>query len=1209
MVPSRGRLRAGWLAGLLLVALPLRAGLLPLGELQQLSAGFYHACAVDRAGALYCWGRNQAGELGDGTRAQRDAAVRVAAGGEAYQQVSAGTELSCGLTRAGAVRCWGFAGSGLGDGVSTQSNTPVAVDLGGATAAAVAASHQSACALLGNGTVRCWGANGSGQLGNGDTLAQPLPVSVQGISTATAIAVGAGFDSSDPHACALLGDGGVRCWGGNASGQLGNGSLLPSSTPVAVQGLPGPAQAISLGIRVSCALVSTEVYCWGSNGDAQLGLTANSPARSTTAVRVDGLGGAVAALDAGAVHLCARRSDGGVRCWGNGFQGELGNDRYLFGQLPSHGIDAGAGFAAISAGASYSCGLRDGTAQCWGSAVYGTLGAGDASLVYAPRRLGLAGVGALGESGRYANCVLVAGGVRCWGPNNNGELGLGPNRDGSIERVPVAVPGFGSGNVAVASGEGMVCAIDGMGGLRCAGYAGQPFSDSPASLAAVNFAVAEVSIGRFHQCLRSDAGQVYCWGNNDRGQIGVGGRAFQNDPVQVGGLPTPIVSVAAGSDLAGDLANDSSAHSCAVGSNGTVACWGDNRAGQLGDGTTTLRETPVAVVMLPFAASRVIAGIAHTCALSAAGQVACWGDNSAGQLGDGSTTGSSTPVLVQGLPRPATDLAAGFRRSCALLDDGNVYCWGGGIDPSLDGVIGDGAVQGRLLPQKVAGIEGRALALNTGQSHSCALLDDGDVACWGVNQQGQVGVGGRNYGLPGSVLTDVARPLLVSPSAGGNGPTSAPVLDRSGRFAVFSSSASNLTGGPDGNNASDVFRVDLATGATLRVSVDDAEGEITGAAIEPSVSGDGNLVVFVAADAAVAKLAGEAKAARDLRRKGSGFAVFLRNIQTGRTMRVGAAAGPGAGTAPQIAPDGGSVVYTGETVGGEGVVGQENIFRVALPRVGGEPAPQPRQCLSCQAVDGNGAPQGNSDGASRNATLSEDGRWVAWESAAKNLLAGAPSPCPASQREVFLRNVQTGQTQRVSPPPGTPPSRCGVLGSGKPSLDGSGNRLVFESDIAASSDDRNGVEDIYLVDLAQTQTARLSRDPAAGLDGAARSLAPRLSADGRQVVFVSEAANIEGSEADDNATSDVLVLAIDEGKARRVSSNRRNEQNAGAALRPTISGDGGFVAFDSAAGNLLVDRDSGAALDGNGVSDVFRAVNPFRLPRELTVVFADGFEP
>lgn len=1191
-----------WLAG------AAQASLLPLDDLQQLSAGFNHACAVDSVGELRCWGLNRSGEVGDGTRSQRDSAVLVAANGERFVQVSAGTDLSCALTTAGGVRCWGFAGSGLGDGSTTQSNTPVAVDLDGATATAVAASHQSACALLGSGGVRCWGVNGSGQLGNGNTMAQPLPVAVQGISTATAIAVGAGFDTSDPHACALLGDGSVRCWGGNGSGQLGNGSTLASSTPVNVVGLPGPAQAISVGIRVSCALVSAAVYCWGSNSDAQLGMPANAPATSTTAIEVTGLGGPVAAIDAGAVHLCALRTDGGVRCWGNGFQGELGNDRYLFGQAPTHGIDAGNGFTAISAGANYSCGQRGRQAQCWGSAVAGTLGAGDASLVFAPRRLGLAGVDALGESGRYASCALVSGSVVCWGPNNNGELGLGANRDGSIERVPVAVPGFGTGNVAVASGEGMVCAIDGMGSLRCAGYAGQPFSDTPAALAAVNFAVAEVSIGRFHQCLRSSAGDVYCWGNNDRGQIGVGGRVFQNDPVLVGGLPTPIVSVAAGSDLAGDLVNDSSAHSCAVAGNGAVFCWGDNRAGQLGDGTTTLRETPVAVLMLPFAASRVIAGIAHTCALSAAGQVACWGDNSAGQLGNGSTTGSSTPELVQQLPGVAIDVAAGVRRSCALLADGDVYCWGGGIDASLDGVIGDGSLLGRPLPQKVAGIEGRAVAINTGQSHSCALLDDGDVACWGVNQQGQIGVGGRNYGLPGSVLTDVARPLLVSPSEGGNGATTGAVLDRSGRYAVFASTASNLVGA-DGNGASDVFRVDLQTGDTVRVSVDDAEGEIGGAAIEPSVSADGSLVVFVAPDAAVGKLAGESKSARLQRQKGGGFALFLRNIQTGRTQRVGDAAAPGTGTTPQIAPDGGSVVYTGETLGGEGTVGQENIFRVALPRLGGEPAPQPRECLSCQSVDGNGAPQGNSDGASRNATVSEDGRWVAWESAAKNLLAGAPSPCPAAQREVFLRNVLTGQTRRVSPAAGTPSANCGTLGSGKPSLDGSGNRIAFETDVAASSDDRNGVEDIYLVDLGQAQTARLSRDPVAGLDGAARSLAPRLSGDGRNVVFISEAANIEGSEADNNATSDVLVLAIDEAKARRVSSNRRSEQNGAAALRPAISFDGGFVAFDSAAANLLVDRDSGAAVDANASSDVFRAVNPFRLPRELTVVFADGFEP
>lgn len=209
---------------------------------------------------------------------------------------------------------------------------------------------------------------------------------------------------------------------------------------------------------------------------------------------------------------------------------------------------------------------------------------------------------------------------------------------------------------------------------------------------------------------------------------------------------------------------------------------------------------------------------------------------------------------------------------------------------------------------------------------------------------------------------------------------------------------------------------------------------------------------------------------------------------------------------------------------------------------------------------------------------------------------------------MFLRNVQTGQTQRVSPAAGTAPTSCGALGSGKPSLDGRGLRIAFETDIAANAEDRNGVEDIYLVELAGAQTSRLSRDPVASLDGAARSLAPRLSGDGRHVVFVSEAANIEGSEADNNGTTDVLVLAIDEAKSRRVSSNRRGEQNEAAALRAAISADGAFVAFDSLAANLVLDRDSAAREDTNLASDVFRAANPFRLPRELTVVFDDSFE-
>src|SRR5437773_763631 len=273
------------------------------------AGGGFHACMRLPDGTVQCWGRNNFGQLGNGDGNLADSSVPVAVRGlTTATRVVTGDSHTCALLGDGTVQCWGVGDSGQrGDGTFNNISTvPVAV-VGLSNAVAVAARGYHSCALLGDGTVRCWGRNADGQLGDG-TVADPAtgppgsstPVQVSGITGAAAVIAG-GY-----HTCALFADGTAQCWGRNDDGQLGDGTFTRSSTPVRVGGVTG-AVAVSAGILHTCALLANgTVKCWGAvgNGFGQLGNGATTG--SSTPVTVTGTGvvwtssnGAVATIDAG----------------------------------------------------------------------------------------------------------------------------------------------------------------------------------------------------------------------------------------------------------------------------------------------------------------------------------------------------------------------------------------------------------------------------------------------------------------------------------------------------------------------------------------------------------------------------------------------------------------------------------------------------------------------------------------------------------------------------------------------------------------------------------------------------------------------------------------------------------------------------------------------------------------------------------------------
>jgi alpha-tubulin suppressor-like RCC1 family protein len=230
-----------------------------------IAAGDLHTCALDTAGAAWCWGEGSNGRLGDGTNT--DALLPVAvAGGHTFSAISAGSAHTCGLATDGRIFCWGSNNGGrLGDGTGTDQLAPSPVASGATTFTAMSAGGGHTCAVATTGTAFCWGLGAGGTLGNGATANQPTPVAVSGTLTFDSIAVGSA------HSCGIVTGGQVRCWGNNGSGRLGDGTVTNRNLPTAVVG-SFLASAIELGVDHTCVRTTLgSAVCWGGNSVGQLG--------------------------------------------------------------------------------------------------------------------------------------------------------------------------------------------------------------------------------------------------------------------------------------------------------------------------------------------------------------------------------------------------------------------------------------------------------------------------------------------------------------------------------------------------------------------------------------------------------------------------------------------------------------------------------------------------------------------------------------------------------------------------------------------------------------------------------------------------------------------------------------------------------------------------------------------------------------------------
>lgn len=359
-----------------------------------------------------------------------DVQIASAAPITGFTQVTSGGNASCAVKNDATVWCWGRNNSGqLGIGNNTDQSRPVEVTgLTGVTQ--VEAHWEYACALKSTGTVWCWGNNSFGQLGNGTTTNSNTPVQVSGLSGVTQISTGYG------HVCAVKSDATVRCWGWNVLQGLGNGTTTNSSTPITPSGLSGVSKVSASGYGACVLLTDATVRCWGTGLQGQLG-DGSTPYSTSTKTQPTGLTGVTNLSISKGQHYCGVLANRSIKCWGYNDHGQIG-DGTTNDQLTPVAISGITNIADISANNHTSCAVKtDGTPWCWGWNGYGQLGVGDSADRLVPTAVsGLTAVSQISSGYVHTCAVLVDTTIKCWGQGTYGQLGDGST---SSSGIPVTV--------------------------------------------------------------------------------------------------------------------------------------------------------------------------------------------------------------------------------------------------------------------------------------------------------------------------------------------------------------------------------------------------------------------------------------------------------------------------------------------------------------------------------------------------------------------------------------------------------------------------------------------------------------------------------------------------------------------------------------------------------------------------------------------------
>jgi alpha-tubulin suppressor-like RCC1 family protein len=652
-----------------------------------------------------------------------------------FTSVAAGTTSTCAVAEDKSLWCWGDGSSGeLGNDATDDRYMMVQAGHSSQWTGAIGVGRQFACGIKDYGWLWCWGANDDGKLGSGNFhyIDESLPHVVEPNVEWSDLALG------DDHVCGVRKDGTLWCWGRNHHGQLGVDSVIDEYLPKQV-GAATNYEQVDAGYYNSCAIRGDgTLWCWGNNVYGQLGVapTNTDPncgsckrtpvqvGQDTDWQRVQIGGDRMSGTPTRQGFVCGLRTDGTLWCWGSNLRGQLGDGSTSASTTPQQ-VGGDTDWADFCTGAAHSCGLKaSGTLWCWGSGDSLQSGQADTAPLSVPTQVG-SDVDWTGlDCGADHSCATKKDGeLRCWGSDQRGQLGRGTsgNKDSPHPLMDdwLEIAGHSNHSCGIKNDSSLWC-----WGRNYVGQLGQPDKhdrQTPVMLGVVADKWKYVVTGSDHSCAVKTDGSLGCWGQCAAGSCGGApkpGATGNTDP-----LYQNWERVAVGYRNA-----------CGIKTDGTLWCWGNDSDGQVGNGTPALKENqPKLIDNGPW--KDVKTYMKHVCALDVSDHLWCWGWNSSGQVGiDSSEARVYSPQQVfagqPGVTFISFDL--GYSHSCAIKQDGTLWCWGS----SPYGVLAKTSKK----PEPV-GADTDWASVASGNSHVCALKTNNTLWCWGNHSAGQLGIG------------------------------------------------------------------------------------------------------------------------------------------------------------------------------------------------------------------------------------------------------------------------------------------------------------------------------------------------------------------------------------------------------------------------------------------------------------------------------------
>jgi alpha-tubulin suppressor-like RCC1 family protein len=714
----------------------------------QIDAGGTHSVAIDKNGRVWAWGVNSSAEIGNNLAASKRTPVSVLGAVKTFCQITTANAYSIAIDKNGRAWGWGYNSSGqLGDNSIANRLTPVSVQGAVKTFCQIDAGGQGnvaefnhSLAIDKNGRVWAWGYNASGQLGDNSIVSKRTPVSVLG-----AVKTFCKISGGQSHSLAIDKNGRAWAWGGNASGRLGDNSIVSKLTPVSVLGAVKTFCEITAGNAYSIAIDKNgRAWGWGYNLSGQLG--DNSITSKLTPVSVQGAVKTFCKISGGQNHSLTIDKNGRAWAWGQNTSGQLGLGGIISVFTPVTITGATKTFCAISAGDGFSTAIdKNGRAWAWGANNGGQLG--DNSIVQKTSPVSVLGTvrtfckitgGGVVNSSSFTLALDKNGRAWSWGYNGVGQLG---NNAVTSQLTPVSILGAVKTFCQISNGvnQPFALAIDKNGrawawGVNGNGQLGNNTVISqrtPVSVLGAIKTFCKVSVGGFHSLAIDKNGRLWAWGNNSNGQLGNNTSANSAlTPVSVLGAVKTFCHIAGGNS-----------QSVAIDKNGQAWGWGFNGSGQTGDGSATDRLTPVSVQGQKKTFCKIASGNGTTLSIDNYGRLWAWGFNGNAQVGDGSTIPKRTPTRVCNT-RTFCEVTGANTHVLAIEKNGQVWAWG----TNTSGQLANNYIASVLTPVSVAGAVKTFCQISGGSSHSAALDKNGKIWTWGRNDVGQLGIGStRDY--------------------------------------------------------------------------------------------------------------------------------------------------------------------------------------------------------------------------------------------------------------------------------------------------------------------------------------------------------------------------------------------------------------------------------------------------------------------------------